>query len=92
MSRRSGYALAAIAAMALYCVAYLVAWSFVWRVPAVERDGMEGMFVFFLTLPWSLLAGLGGKTIVNAGAVVNGIVASVLVVSRLRRRCPPRTP
>lgn len=88
MFRRYAHVWAGLAALAMYGGAYLFAWSVLWDVPAAERDGLEWMFVFLLTLPWSLLAGIGGWIIVQTGALVNGILLSVAVGREVKRRWP----
>ena len=87
MFRRYAHVWAGLAALATYGGAYLFAWSVVWDVPAAERDGLEWMFVFLLTLPWSLLAGIGGW-IVLTGALINGLLLTVVVGRAVKRRWP----
>jgi hypothetical protein len=82
------YAWAGLAALATYGAAYLLAWFVVWDVPVAERDGLEWLYVFLLTLPWSLLAGVGGWMIVQTGALINGVVLSVVVGRTVKRRWP----
>lgn len=88
MYRRYAHVWAGLAVLATYGGAYLLAWSVVWDVPAAERDGLEWMFVFLLTLPWSLLAGIGGWIIVQTGALINGILLSVVVGRKVKRQWP----
>ena len=74
MSKRLVPVLVAIAALVAYAGLYYFGWTWVWRVPEHERDGMEGMLVFLLTLPWCLLGSTLGRAALHAGAVVNGTV------------------
>ncbi len=77
---------AGIGALALYGAAYVAAWSVVWSVPTPERDGLEWIFVFLMTFPWSLIPGPGGSlAIVHLGAAVNGALFAVLVSWTVRR-------
>lgn len=84
MERKHAHLWAGASALALYAVGYRVAWSFVWAVPAGDRDGIEWIFVFLMTLPWSLSARDAGPWVVHAGAVVNGILFALLAASIVR--------
>lgn len=88
MTERKSNRWLAVATMVVYGVAYLVAWSFVWTAPAAERDGLEGVLVVLLTLPWSLLAGSHRLVVLHVGAVVNAVLLALLVVWLANRSFP----
>lgn len=90
VTERKSYRWLAVATMVVYGAAYLVAWSFVWAAPAAERDGLEGLLVVLLTLPWSLLAGSHHLVVLHLGAVVNAVLLALLVVWLANRWFPAR--
>ena len=82
MSRRT--ALAVVGVLVVYGLVYLFAWSVVWRVPEFDRDGIEWVYVFVMTLPWSVFAG-AGVPVVHAGAVVNAVLIAAFAGWKVRR-------
>ena len=86
MTTRSSALLAAGLALTLYAGALVAAWMVAQSVPRAERDGVEWMYVFLLTMPWSLLAGVGGWLIVHVGAVVNGGLIALVAARGATRR------
>ena len=85
MRGRRRHLWAASAALCVYGVAYLVAWSFVWAVAPDDRDGLEAGLVLLLTLPWCVLPVGGGYAVVHVGAVINGSLFALLVGSIVGR-------
>ena len=79
MFRRTAHVWAALAALVVYGALYLLGMWLVWRVPEVDRDGIEWVLVMLLTLPWSLLGGIGGWAVVHGGAVLNALLLAGFV-------------
>jgi hypothetical protein len=86
MFRRATILCAALVTLTAFCAGYALAWSVIWRVPEVDRDGMEWLFVALMTLPWSLAVGVGGRMVVHAGAVINATLLSLLMGRTVKQR------
>jgi hypothetical protein len=91
MLKRRAYLWAALAAISLYGCGYRMAWYAAWHVPVHNRDGLEWVYAFLLTLPWSLLARAGGMVVIHVGALINGTLFATFSGLRARRRWPTPT-
>ena len=88
---KRAYFWAALAAMSMYGCGYLMAWYAAWHTSVAKRDGLEWVYVFLLTLPWSLLARAGGRVVIHTGALINGTFLATFTGWKVRRRWPTPT-